>query len=180
MALEVEDGTGKATAESYASIATIAAYATARGLTFAITGGTNATDAEAAARRATTWLDATYQGRFPGRKANGRAQALQWPRTDASDAEGEAIGSDEIPQEIINALCEAAIREKAAPGALSPDVTPGKIKKRVKVEGAVEVEYAVGSAAVAGQRPVASVVDDILGSLLGARQSGYSGRAVRA
>lgn len=165
MALVVETGEGLANAESYASIADIAAYATARGLTFAITGGSNATDAEAAARRATVWLDATFRARFPGRKANGRGQALEWPRVDAYDATGEAIASDEVPAEIISALCEAAIREKASPGSLSPDVTPGKIQKRVKVEGAVEVEYA-GSGSAASLVPVLSVVDGILTSLL--------------
>lgn len=178
MALDVEDGTGKETAESYCSIDTIAAYATARGLTFAISGGTNAADAEAAARRATTWLDATFRARFPGRKANGRSQALEWPRVDACDASGEAIASDEVPNEIVSALCEAAIREKASPGSLSPDVTPGKVKKSAKV-GDIAVEYAVGSGTVSEQRPVATVINDILGSLLKG-SSGYSVPLVRA
>lgn len=181
MALVIEDGAGKADAESYASIADIAAYATARGLTFAITGGTNATDAETAARRATTWLDATYRGGFTGRKKNGRDQRLEWPRYDAHDNQCpvEFIADDEIPREIIDACCEAAIREKASPGALSPDVTPGTVKKRVRVEGAVEVEYAAGTTPAQAQRPIATVIDDILSSLIGARSSGYSGRAVR-
>lgn len=179
MALIVEDGTGKADAECYASIATINAYATARGLTFAITGGSNAADAEAAARRATTWLDAGFRDRFPGRKTNGRQQALEWPRVGACDASGEAIASDEVPTEIINALCEAAIREKASPGGLSPDVTPGQVAKREKVEGAVEVEY-FRAGGVTDQRPVATVIRDILGSLLKSSGGGYSGKAVRA
>lgn len=179
MALVVETGEGLANAESYASIADIAAYATARGLTFAITGGTNEADAEAAARRATVWLDASFRARFPGRKANGRGQALEWPRIDACDASGEAIASDEVPAEIINALCEAAIREKAIPGGLSPDVTPGQIAKREKVEGAVEIEY-FGTGKADDQRPVATVIGDILGSLLKANGGGYSVPLVRA
>lgn len=176
--LIVEDGTGKADAESYAAIETISAYAVARGLTFVITGGTNVADAEAAARRGTVWLDATFRARFPGRKANGRQQALEWPRVGACDASGEAIASDEVPVEIINALCEAAIREKAAPGSLSPDVTPGGVAKRERIEGAVEVEY-FRAGGVADQRPVATVIGDILGSLLTAGGGGYVGRAVR-
>jgi hypothetical protein len=175
----VEDGTGKADAESYAAIETISAYAVARGLTFVITGGTNVADAEAAARRGTVWLDATFRARFPGRKANGRQQALEWPRVGACDASGEAIASDEVPVEIINALCEAAIREKAAPGSLSPDVTPGEVVKREKF-GSVEFEYATGGVSATSQRPIATVIDDILGSLLGPRSSGYSVPLVRA
>ncbi len=179
MTLVIEDGTGKADAESYASIADIAAYATARGLTFAITGGTNEADAEAAARRATVWLDATYRGRFTGRRTNGRAQALEWPRSGAYDNQvpPDYIESDEIPREIIDACIEAAVREKASPGSLSPDVTPGTVAKREKV-GALEVEYFRGGG-VADQRPIATVIDDILAPLLGPRPSGYSGKAVR-
>lgn len=181
MSLIVETGTGSATSESYAAIATINTYATARGLTFVITGGTNEADAEAAARRATTWLDATYRGRFNGRKTNGRDQRLEWPRINAHDAQDppDYIESDEIPQEIIDACCHAAVLEKASVGVLSPSVTTGQIEKRIKVEG-IEIEYASGSPSVASQRPVVTVIDDILGSLLGPRPSGYSGRAVRA
>lgn len=182
MALTVETGAGLADADSYAALETINAYATSRGLTFVITGGTNEADAEAAARRGTVWLDATYRGRYPGRKANGRSQALEWPRINAYDRQvpPEYLESDEIPQEIIDACCEAAIREKASPGSLSPDVTPGAIVKRERVEGAVEVEYASQGASVASQRPISTVIDDILGSLLGPRSSGLFGKAVRA
>jgi len=167
MALVVETGSGASGSESYAAIAEIAAYATARGLTFVITGGTNAADAEAAARRGTVWLDGRYRSSFPGRKTNGRAQALEWPRINAYDRQvpPEYIESDEIPQEIIDACCEAAIREKASPGSLSPDVTPGKIKKSAKV-GDIGVEYAIGTGTVGEQRPVATVIDDILSGLL--------------
>src|SRR5690606_33032799 len=154
------DGTGKSDAESYASLATIAAYAAAHGLTFAIEGDDEAL-AEAAARRATVWLDATYRSRFTGRRTNGRNQALEWPRTGAYDNQvpPDYLESDEIPQEIIDACCEAAIREKASPGSLSPDVTPGQVAKRERVEGAVEIEY-FRAGGVTDQRPVATVVDD--------------------
>lgn len=181
MALIVEDGTGKPDAESYCDLATIAAYATARGLVFVITGGSNEADAEAAARRATVWVDARYRARFTGRRTHGRKQALEWPRVDAHDQQcpPDYLESDEVPQEIIDACCEAAIREKAAPGALSPDVTPGTVAKRERVEGAVEVEY-FRAGGVSDQRPVATVIDDILGSLLGGRGNGLFGKAVRS
>jgi hypothetical protein len=181
MALIVATGAGEANADVYASLATINAYATSRGLAFAITDDDEPL-AEAAARRAAVWLDGTYRGRFPGRKTNGRAQAREWPRINAYDQQcpPEYIESDEIPQEIIDAFCEAAVREKASPGALSPDVTLAGVVKRERVDGAVEVEYASQGVSVASQRPIATVVDDILGSLLGPRSSGLFGRAERA
>lgn len=159
--LIVEDGSGLANAESYVSVSDCAAYATARGLTFPATPEDKA---EAALRRATTWLDGTYRGSFPGRRKKGRSQALEWPRIEAEDVSGNPIADSEIPEEIIAATCEAAVRELAAPGALNPDVTPGKIKKRAKV-GDIEVEYAIGAGTVGEQLPVMSVIDGILGTL---------------
>lgn len=173
MALVVEDGTGKADAESYASIASINAYATANGKTFPITGSDGPSTAaavaaaEAAARRSTKWLDGTYRDRFPGSRKNGREQGLEWPRTGAVDADGNAISDEAIPKEIVEAQAEAAIRELARPGGLSPDVTAGRIKTRARVEGAVDVTYAEGFG-VAGQLPTVPEVDKILASLLGA------------
>ena len=178
MALTVEDGTGLADADTYAALATASDYATARGLTFAISGA-DQTPAEAALRRATTWLDAYVLPRLSGTyRTHQRDQALQWPRSGVVDREGNGIDSDEIPQEIINACIEAAVREKASPGSLSPDVTPGTVAKRERIEGAVEVEY-FRAGAVADQRPISTVIDDILAPLLGPRATGYSGKAVR-
>lgn len=176
MPLIVEDGSGLANAESYVSVSDCAAYAAARGLTFPASPEATA---EQALRRATTWLDGRYRSRFPGSRTNGRGQALEWPRSGAYDAESNEIASSEVPVEIVNATIEAAVREMAAPGSLSPDVIPGKVKKRVRVEGAVEVEYAVGSGSAYEQRPVVAVIDGILASLLGVASSPYVARAVR-
>lgn len=165
MPLVVEDGSVVDGAESYVSVIDAAAYAESRGLAFQPSPEASA---EAALRRATTWLDATYRSRFTGRRRNGRAQSLEWPRIDAEDAEGNAISDEEVPVEIVHACCEAAVRELANPGALSPDVTLGRVMKSASVDGAVSVEFmAVGG--VEGQRPIASVIDDILGSLIGQR-----------
>lgn len=164
--LIVEDGSGLPNAESYVSVDDCGLYAAAHGLPFDV--GSPETDAEAALRRATTWIDATYRDRFTGRRRNGRQQALEWPRVNATDAEGNAIANDEIPSEIIAATCEAAIRELATPGALAPDVTPGEIIKQASVTGAVSVTYASGSG-VDSQLPVVTAIDNILGSLIGSR-----------
>lgn len=165
MALVVETGTGASDSESYAAIANIAEYASKHGLTFP---ASPAGPAEAAARRATAWIDGTYRSRFPGERKNGREQALEWPRVNAYDDSGNEIEDDEIPAEIVIATCEAAVRELASPGVLSPDVTPGKIKTEVAVSGAVSVKYATGYG-IEGQKPVSTKIDDILATLLGKR-----------
>jgi hypothetical protein len=175
MTLIVENGSGLANAESYVSVNDAAAYAAARGLTFP---ASPAAKAEQALRRATAWLDGRYRSRFLGQRKNGRDQALEWPRINACDRDGNELAPGEIPVEIVNATIEAAVREMASPGGLSPDVTPGKVKKRAKVD-TIEVEYAVGTGTAYDQRPVVGVIDGILSSLLGSA-SPYVARAVRA
>lgn len=133
MALVVTPGASDA--DSYASIEVIANYAIGHGKSFAVSPSA---PAEAAARVATQFIDMTYRSRFPGARANGRDQALEWPRTGAEDQAGNAIANDEIPQEIIDAVCEAAIRELAKAGSLAPDQ-----KRKVKSvkAGSVGVEF---------------------------------------
>lgn len=174
MALIVEDGTGIAGAESYVSAADCADYAETHGLTFSDDDA-----GDAALRRATAWLDATYLSRWPGVRAHGRNQGLQWPRTGATDIDGNAIGSTEIPQEVIDANCEAACRELANAGGLSPDVTPGGIIKSASVEGAVSVTYADTNAA--GMLPIIATIDNILAALIGLRsRAAFYGSSSRA
>lgn len=97
----------------------------------------------AAIRRAQDFIAATYNSRW----------ADEWPNDDA-------------PDEVKFAIIEGARRELVAPGSLDPDVTPGKIKERVRVEGAVEVAYAVGKGDAASQRPVVGIIDNLLAPLL--------------
>lgn len=161
MALVVEDGTGLPDAESYASVEGAAAYAADHGLTFPAsdTAGT-----ESALRRATAWIDGAYGPRFPGQRKNGRGQALQWPQVGGVDAYGAEIPEDEVPTEIVRATIEAAVRELANPGALSPDVNPSSVIKSASVSGAVSVTYA--DVDPDGFRAVVGVIDDILSGLL--------------
>lgn len=179
MALDVETGTGSATAESVNTIAEINAYAAARGLTFAISGD-DAALAEEAARRAQVWLNGRYRNRLTGRKRYGRDQAQEWPRVDAYDRQvpPDYFEIDEIPIEWKHAHAEAAIREKADPGALSPDVTLSGIVKREKID-VIETEYVSQTASVSSQMPIATVIEDILGAIMVTRRP-YQGKAVRA
>lgn len=172
MALIVEDGTGLATAESYVSVATYKSYADARGVSYA--GKTDA-EIEQAARRATAWIDGAYGRRFIGQRTNGRAQALCWPRIDAWDAENEEyIASDEVPDEIVTATCEAAVRELASPGSLAPDLKRGGAVKSVKA-GSVSVEF-MGNAPA---ETTFKAIDQALAPLLTSTSGGLVGRAVR-
>ncbi len=82
----------------------------------------------AALVRASEWLDGVYRTRWPGQRAAGRAQALDWPRFNARDVEGQEIGGAETPDEVENATYAAALRELAKPGSLSPDVVAGTAK----------------------------------------------------
>lgn len=116
---------GAADANSYVAVAVADAYHLARGNT--IWTGADGLK-EAALIRATAWIDGRYGSRWPGFRTNRRLQALDWPRTEAYDREGEVILNTEIPAEVVAATCEAALRELVAPGSLSPDVTPGTAK----------------------------------------------------
>jgi len=185
MTLIVEDGTGKADAESYVSVADAVTYASNRGLTFP---GTDVPGSEAALRRATAYLDNTYRTRFTGYRTHRRDQALEWPRVGAYvyipnnssdmayaggyDPAYDYINDNVIPIEIINATCEAAVRELATPGVLAPDLDRGNAVKRLKA-GSVEIEYgAAASATTAFQ-----AIDLALSGLL--RSDAMGVRAVR-
>lgn len=177
MALISEDGTGLSTAEAYNSVATFKAYCDARGLSYA---GKTDTQIEQALRRASTRLDALIMGRFSGGYRITATQALLFPLSGLVDRGGYGIPYSPVPRQILAAEAELAVRELASPGSLTPDITTGKIKKRVRVEGAVEVEYAVGTGGVASQTPIVSIIDGILAPLIGAPASPYFGTAVRA
>lgn len=75
MALIVEDGTGRADAESYASESEATEYFSAR----ANEDWDNVEDKEAALRLATDYMVQVYHGRWKGSRAT-VTQALDWPR----------------------------------------------------------------------------------------------------
>lgn len=171
MTLVVETGAGLANADSYVSTDNCAAYATDRGLIFAVAGSDLAL-AEQALRRATVWLDATYRDRYLGWRKLFRAQALEWPRTGALDNSTipQVIQPDEVPVEIVRACCEAAVYEKANPGGLSPTVIASEIVQSLQA-GSVRVDYGVtgryGKSVNASDFiPVMNTIDNILVTLI--------------
>lgn len=170
MALNTDVGT--ADSESYVSVADYKAWADANGTSYA---GKTDTQIEQAARRATTFIDGAYGRRFIGQRTNGRAQALCWPRIDAWDAENEEyIASDEVPDEVVTATCEAIARELTKAGSLAPDLKRGGAVKSVKA-GSVSVEFAGNAPA----ETTFKAIDHALAPLLTSTSGGLVGRAVR-
>jgi hypothetical protein len=163
MTIVVEDGSGKSDANSYVSVADASDYAAARGLTFTTSPSGSA---EAALIRGTAAIDAAYRSRFPGQRANGRTQALEWPRKYAGDAEGNPIGSDEIPQEVINATIEAAVREMASPNSMMPDLERGGAIKEIQA-GSVDITYADGAPVATSFQLIEGILSGLLNRLNG-------------
>ncbi len=176
-AIVVEDGTGLANANSYASEAMFVTYCSDRAIT--IPNG----DVRAALIRATQYIESAYRGRWAGSRTKYRGlQSLSWPRYGAYVDDGSRIDysvyqfsgaysgpgyypayyipSTEIPIELIQATCEAAVRELAVPGYLQPDLTLTNIKS--ERAGDTEFEYFQGRSSL----PLITVIDGILGSLL--------------
>lgn len=186
MSLIVETGAGLANAESYAAVSDVVTYASNRNFTFP---GTDVPASEGALRRATAWIDSTFRTRFTGYRTLRRAQALEWPRVGAYvyipnnasdmayaggyDPAYDYIGQNVIPIEIINATCEAAIREFASPGALAPDLERGGAIKLLKA-GSVEIEYGGSASALTTWTAINNTLSGLLRST-----SSTSFRAVR-
>ena len=131
MALEVETGSGSATAESYISLADANARHTALGNS-SWTGSDSAK--ESALRRATQYMEQSYRSRWRGQRMTG-TQALSWPRWGV-EVDGFYLDSDIVPAEIANACADLAL--KALSDDLAPDLERGVVREKV---GPLEVEY---------------------------------------
>lgn len=115
MPLVVEDGTGVDGANTFASVADLTAYATARGIALP---GTDAGKEQllTLALDAIESLEITYLGMrsYP-------EQDLSWPRTDPCNQDGTIILSngqvvqpDSIPKQLIQAQCQLACDQQSA------------------------------------------------------------------
>ncbi len=133
MALVAEDGTGRADAESYATVA----EATARHAAFGNTAwAAIATDAlkEAALRNATLHMTQSYRTRWQGMRVN-QIQGLDWPRVSVV-VDGYSVDSDIVPADVKDACIDLAL--KASSGELNPDLERAVIREKV---GPLETEY---------------------------------------
>jgi hypothetical protein len=155
VSLIIEDGTGKADSQSYASEAAFASYALERGVPV------KGTDT----KLLITAMDYLESKNFIGDKAT-RDQALQWPRVNAA-MDGYYIDYDSIPQLLIDAQIEIALSIDA--GA-NPLATIERETKREKVD-VIEVEYMDGTI----DSPYLTAAETKLKKLV----VNYSGRSIR-
>lgn len=100
MNFEVEDGTSKTNATSYVTVAEFRSYWEDRSVNVE---AFNDTDVQGYLNAATEYIDATYD--FVGTPTD-TDQALSWPRyiTSQTGLQRKVIDSDDIPQEIKNAV----------------------------------------------------------------------------
>jgi hypothetical protein len=144
MALITEDGTGKADAESYCSVAFATAYHDARGNT-AWAGLASDTVREQMLRKATDYM-AIYRDRWAGFRVT-TTQALDWPRYEVpmkDAASGSAwtayYAMDAVPAALARACAELALR--AIDGDLNEDLDAPVIEETV---GPITTRYAQGT-----------------------------------
>lgn len=132
MAIEIEDGTGKASAEAYISVSDADTYFSLRGNT--AWGALNTAAKEAALRLSTDYMGAVYGPKWCGERATD-TQALDWPRSGVC-----GVADDVVPEAVKRANAELAVRASA--GVLLADQGA-----QVKAEtvGPISVTYADGA-----------------------------------
>lgn len=132
----VENGTGKADANSFTSVAFADLYFSARNR--AEWALLSADAKEAALILATDYIEATYSQGWKGQKATA-AQALSWPRAYVV-IDGFDVSATHIPPVLMNAVCELALRASAGP--LIEDQGQRVVKEKIDV---IETQYADAS-----------------------------------
>lgn len=148
---KVEDGTGLADSNSYASVAEGDDYHASRLRSTDWTNASNS-DKQKALAQASRVIDAEV--RFRGYKAN-YAQAMQWPRilardsnlygavvaaNTAGDVFSEYFNATTIPKELREATCELA-RLLLASDRTDPALTDGDGIKRLDIYQGIEIEF---------------------------------------
>lgn len=125
-------------------------------------------DQTSALLRGSMSLDAQYNPRWIGEQA-AYPQDRAWPRVNAYWPSGAPVVG--IPDQVVMAAYEMSYQELVSPGSTSPTVTTGKVARRKRVEGAVEVEYARDWAndgdLVRSMTPVNTKIEGMLWGLIG-------------
>lgn len=157
MAIVVEDGTGVAAANAFASVADVEAYLNDRGATQFATLSVAAK--EAAIINATETISTAYQ--WVGRRISA-SQRLAWPRRD--DGRGYYVPSG-VPTQVRDATARLAYA--VSRGAdLYATVSSGDLVERVKA-GSVEVQFSDAARQIAASgRPSTPWLADMLAGLI--------------
>lgn len=165
MPFTVEDGTGLANANSYATVAHFRDYLTLRGRSGVDAGSIADEAVEHLLVLATDYIEARWAHRFRGQRSTSE-QRLSWPRTQAYDELGNKIGEESVPQKVADACVEYAWRQNTA--ELQPDPSTdssGRIATRTREKvGPIEEENEF-SLSVAINKPYPAA-DDLLRSLV--------------
>ncbi len=173
MTLTVEDGTGVAGSESYATTAYIDSYWAARPhrAEAATWDQARLNDKEGAAREATAYLDGTYGPHYRGKRA-GYVQGLLWPRIEARDAMGELLPG--LPPELQIAVAELSARALSA--VLQADLDRGGyVMSESKQVDTIRKSVTYSSLAPVGKRY--GVIDGLLAEILDGSQPNAPGNA---
>lgn len=160
MAITVEDGTKVTGADGWADQA---AFATWQANYQGAASTKSVPEQEAAIRRAVIYLDTLP---WSGSKTNGRAQSLSWPRTGAVDGSADAIGSTEIPAELIRAQHMLAWAELASAGILNPSVNMANAKTLTKADVIAWTHTGGESASIDAHRTLIIGALDVISGLL--------------
>lgn len=138
MALIVEDGSGLANAEAYASVAFADDYCDKRGI--AIWATYTTTQKEARLRNGAEYIDNEFRGRFIGVKRTD-TQARQFPRFQLEDEDGRYVSHESVPTPVAQANVEAALRDDLhlvieKPGSITAEAKEiGPLKKSTSYGG---------------------------------------------
>jgi len=159
MALVTEDGTGRADAESYISVADATAYHAARG-NAAWAAVASDEVREQLLRRATDFMEQNYRERWAGFRVT-TTQALSWPRYEVpiKDAPGSYASlpsyypADKVPALIGQACAVLALMAIAGDLSTNPEVAV----KRKKV-GPIDVEYFEPTMPARTMRPIVEML----------------------
>jgi hypothetical protein len=136
LTLTVEDGTEVVDANTYISMADCSTYNIEVG-NYAWSSYAQI-DREAAILRAMRWIKG-LETKWLGYRTT-QTQELAWPRSGMYNLDDVLLGDDVIPEELKDALCEAAWHEITSKDVLNPGLTTsggGVLEKKVKA-GPVE------------------------------------------
>lgn len=157
MTLIVETGAIVANANSYVSRADYITYAASLGVTVA-----NDSAADTDLINAATFID-QHEANLKGTRMT-RDQSMAFPRYGVV-IDGWSWSGTEIPRNVILCQMQTALDIKAGFDPWNPATNPNIAKKRARVEGAVDVTYAVADGN--GQKlSRTSKADALLNSLL--------------
>jgi len=144
MSLVIEDGSIVVNADSYVSRSDFIAYASAVGVTVADEAAT-----DVHLRKAFDFIN-SKEPNIKGRRVN-RTQLGSFPRYDLW-IEGFAWLSSEIPRQVINAQCELPLDLISGIDIYNPPQSESTGIKRERIEGVVDVTYAVAEGSKVSRR----------------------------